>query len=83
MHYYNYEYMTYSSSNYGWIQMPDLYMTREDLLKLDSAGEIKRNFDKPIKKDTIMMPNGGYVVTRFKAENPGWCYYCIVIIISL
>jgi len=63
--------------------MPDLYMTREDLLKLDSAGEIKRNFDKPIKKDTIMMPNGGYVVTRFKAENPGWCYYCIVIIISL
>ena len=29
------------------------------------------NFDRPIKKDTIMMPVGGYVAVRFQATNPG------------
>lgn len=26
---------------------------------------------KPIKKDTITIPPGGYVIIRFKADNPG------------
>ncbi|XP_033759599.1 laccase-2-like [Pecten maximus] len=29
------------------------------------------------QKDTIIVPSGGYVVTRFKADNPGaWFFHC-------
>lgn len=41
------------------------------MAKLDKSGAIVRNYDKPILKDTIMMPDGGYVVVRFRALNPG------------
>ena len=41
------------------------------MAELDKSGAIVRNYDKPILKDTIMMPDGGYVVVRFKALNPG------------
>lgn len=35
------------------------------------------NFDKPPQKDTIVVPSGGYVVIRFKADNPGaWFFHC-------
>jgi len=27
---------------------------------------------KPVMKDTVHVPYGGYVVVRFKADNPGW-----------
>lgn len=31
----------------------------------------------PLRKDTITVPNGGYVVIRFKADNPGlWFLHC-------
>jgi FtsP/CotA-like multicopper oxidase with cupredoxin domain len=31
----------------------------------------------PMVKDTILVPSGGYVVTRFKADNPGmWIMHC-------
>lgn len=35
------------------------------------------NLDKPPQKDTIVVPSGGYVVIRFKADNPGaWFFHC-------
>ncbi|KAL3853270.1 hypothetical protein ACJMK2_016825 [Sinanodonta woodiana] len=35
--------------------------------------ELKR----PARKDTIIVPTGGYVVIRFKADNPGiWNFHC-------
>ncbi|XP_041347612.1 laccase-1-like [Gigantopelta aegis] len=35
------------------------------------------NFDKPPLKDTIVVPSGGYVVIRFRADNPGlWFLHC-------
>ena len=40
-------------------------------MELDKNGSIERNFDRPIKKDNIQVPTGGYAVIRFKAENPG------------
>ncbi|XP_060086242.1 uncharacterized protein LOC132565610 [Ylistrum balloti] len=33
--------------------------------------------DKPAQKDTIIVPTDGYVVIRFKADNPGaWFFHC-------
>ncbi|KAK7104785.1 uncharacterized protein [Littorina saxatilis] len=35
------------------------------------------NLDNPIRKDTIIVPSGGYVVLRLKANNPGmWFVHC-------
>lgn len=34
---------------------------------------LKENaFDRPIMKNTILLPAQGYAITRFKADNPGW-----------
>lgn len=30
------------------------------------------NLIDPVFKDTVTVPTGGYVVLRFKADNPGW-----------
>ncbi|CBY11575.1 unnamed protein product [Oikopleura dioica] len=30
------------------------------------------NFDRPIQKNTILLPAQGYAIVRFKATNPGW-----------
>lgn len=30
------------------------------------------NFDRPVRKDTVIVPPGGYVVLRFRSDNPGW-----------
>uniref|UniRef100_A0A8W8HU07 L-ascorbate oxidase n=1 Tax=Magallana gigas TaxID=29159 RepID=A0A8W8HU07_MAGGI len=33
--------------------------------------------DYPPEKDTIIVPTGGYVIIRFKADNPGaWFFHC-------
>jgi FtsP/CotA-like multicopper oxidase with cupredoxin domain len=40
-------------------------------LDLDRRGLLHRQFDLPPKKDTISVPNNGYVVFRFRADNPG------------
>lgn len=35
------------------------------------------NWNDPPQKDTIIVPTGGYVVIRFKADNPGlWFFHC-------
>ncbi|XP_063411957.1 uncharacterized protein LOC134694824 isoform X2 [Mytilus trossulus] len=35
------------------------------------------NWNNPPQKDTIIIPSGGYVIIRFKADNPGvWFFHC-------
>ncbi|XP_052779171.1 uncharacterized protein LOC128216597 [Mya arenaria] len=35
------------------------------------------NLDRPTRKDTIIVPSGGYVVLRIRADNPGlWNMHC-------
>ncbi|CAG2254481.1 unnamed protein product [Mytilus edulis] len=35
------------------------------------------NWSNPPQKDTIIIPTGGYVIIRFKADNPGvWFFHC-------
>ncbi|GFO06482.1 laccase-4 [Plakobranchus ocellatus] len=51
----------------------------EDVTSLDQRGGIIRNFDRPPKKDTVTVPDGGYTVVRFHANNPGmWLLHCHV-----
>ncbi|VDH91122.1 Hypothetical predicted protein, partial [Mytilus galloprovincialis] len=35
------------------------------------------NWNNPPQKDTIILPTGGYVIIRFRADNPGvWFFHC-------
>ena len=52
-------------------QDPSFTTSKEKVMELDKNGSIERNYDRPIKKDNIQVPTGGYAVLRFKAENPG------------
>jgi FtsP/CotA-like multicopper oxidase with cupredoxin domain len=46
-------------------------------LDLDRQGLLHRQFNLPPAKDTIAVPNNGYVVLRFRANNPGfWLFHC-------
>jgi len=40
-------------------------------LDLDRRGLLHRQYNLPPTKDTIAVPNNGYVVLRFRADNPG------------
>ncbi|OWF48064.1 laccase-7-like isoform X2 [Mizuhopecten yessoensis] len=43
----------------------------------DRIGLISRNLDRPITKDTVNVPDGGYTIVRFHAKNPGfWLLHC-------
>lgn len=36
-----------------------------------------RNLKDPPFKDTVTVPDGGYTIVRFKADNPGyWLFHC-------
>ena len=38
---------------------------------MDERGEIIRSTSRAPHKDSITVPDGGYVVLRFRADNPG------------
>lgn len=48
-------------------------------LDLDRRGLLHREFNLPPAKDTIAVPNNGYVVFRFRADNPGNVFLNIII----
>lgn len=35
------------------------------------------NWNNPPQKDTIILPTGGYVIIRFKADNPGVWFFSL------
>lgn len=39
--------------------------------RLDEDGKLERNFKNPPRKDTVIVPDGGYTILRFHATNPG------------
>ena len=43
----------------------------EDIKAMDERGELKRKLDRAILKDTVDVPNNGYTIIRFVADNPG------------
>ncbi|XP_068204136.1 uncharacterized protein [Palaemon carinicauda] len=51
--------------------------TVADVIALDEAGGIVRKLDSPVMKDTVTIPDGGYSIIRFTADNPGyWLMHC-------
>jgi FtsP/CotA-like multicopper oxidase with cupredoxin domain len=51
------------------LQCDDLKWANESWLNGNVPG---MNLENPVFKDTVTVPVGGYVVLRFKADNPGW-----------
>nr|BAJ06131.1 laccase 1 isoform S [Nephotettix cincticeps] len=44
---------------------------------LDESGKLVRNLENPPYKDTVTVPDGGYTILRFHANNPGyWLFHC-------
>lgn len=49
----------------------------EEVQNLDRLGRLKRNLVNPPIKDTVTVPDGGYTIIRFLADNPGfWLFHC-------
>lgn len=46
-------------------------VTVDKVKALDKKGAIRRNLDHAPLKDTVTVPDGGYTVVRFHANNPG------------
>ena len=46
-------------------------ISREEVMEMDRRGEIPRKLDKAVRKDSVLVPSGGYTIFRFKATNPG------------
>lgn len=54
-------------------------ITRAEVEALDARGKLQRNLRNPIQKDTVLVPDGGYTIVRFRASNPGfWLFHCHV-----
>ncbi|XP_075986047.1 uncharacterized protein LOC142983100 [Anticarsia gemmatalis] len=52
-------------------------ITIDEIKAYDKAGLLKRNLKNAPIKDTVTVPDGGYTVIRFKADNPGyWLFHC-------
>ncbi|XP_064601859.1 uncharacterized protein LOC135467880 [Liolophura sinensis] len=50
-----------------------------DVENLEKEGKLKRNLINPPWKDTVHVPDGGYVIIRLIANNPGyWFFHCHV-----
>ena len=43
----------------------------EEVKALDRSGQLRRKLTKAPLKDTVTVPDGGYTIIRFKADNPG------------
>ncbi|XP_078042066.1 uncharacterized protein LOC144472650 [Augochlora pura] len=53
------------------------YITVDYVKQLDAENKIERNLIDPPKKDTIAVPNNGFVILKFQASNPGyWFFHC-------
>ncbi len=39
------------------------------------SGNITRKLDKAPKKDTVIIPDGGFTIIRFLTDNPGWWFF--------
>ncbi|XP_069181574.1 uncharacterized protein [Procambarus clarkii] len=63
--------------------VPEAEITRSKVMEMDRAGRLVRNLDRPVYKDTVTLPDGGYTVVRFLASNPGyWLLHCHVLLHS-
>uniref|UniRef100_A0A182N4J6 Multicopper oxidase n=1 Tax=Anopheles dirus TaxID=7168 RepID=A0A182N4J6_9DIPT len=51
--------------------------TVEDIRRMDEEGRLPRRLKRAPIKDTVTIPDGGYTIIRFIANNPGyWLFHC-------
>ncbi|XP_035778845.1 uncharacterized protein LOC118459510 isoform X1 [Anopheles albimanus] len=51
--------------------------TIEDIRRMDEQGLLPRRLKRAPIKDTVTIPDGGYTIIRFIANNPGyWLFHC-------
>lgn len=51
--------------------------TVDEVKELDRQGLIERKLKRAPLKDTVTVPDGGYTIVRFYADNPGyWLFHC-------
>lgn len=49
----------------------------EEIQELDRRGQIVRRLKDAPMKDTVTVPDGGFTIIRFVADNPGWwLFHC-------
>ncbi|KAG8261587.1 hypothetical protein J6590_069536 [Homalodisca vitripennis] len=49
----------------------------EYVRNLNEGNQIRKKLSKAPAKDTVSVPNNGYTIIRFKADNPGfWLFHC-------
>lgn len=46
-------------------------VTVDDIKRMDARGLLPRKMTSPHFKDTVAIPNNGYAIVRFRADNPG------------
>lgn len=52
-------------------------VTLDRIQKLDETNQIKRRLSGAPIKDTVTVPDGGFTIIRFLANNPGfWLFHC-------
>ncbi|CAK9804050.1 LCC4 [Anthophora quadrimaculata] len=52
-------------------------MTVDYFNELEMNNKIARNYNSPPSKDNVPVPNNGYAILRFRANNPGyWMFHC-------
>ena len=52
-------------------------ITKQKVIDLNNAGKIERNLKNPPLKDTVIVPDAGFTLIRFLADNPGfWLLHC-------
>lgn len=47
------------------------HTTVEEIEQMDKEGRIVRNLRSAPLKDTVTVPDGGFTILRFLADNPG------------
>lgn len=52
-------------------------VTIEEIKELDKLGRLRRRFVDSPRKDTVTVPDGGYTIIRFYADNPGSKFFLL------
>ena len=55
----------------------DFFVLGQGVGQFSSTGGSTLNYDNPIRRDTAMLPAGGWLAVAFKTDNPGaWLMHC-------
>ena len=71
-------YAPYDSETNEYTFHPDISCTEHACEWANGRPEMRAG-QNPVQKDTVNLPSFGYIVIRFKADNPGyWLFHCHV-----